>query len=271
MEQRHRQPIGIFDSGIGGLTVAKAIADSLPNEKIIYYGDTAHIPYGDKSQELISKYASRITEFLLHDKQCKAVVIACNTASAAAYNTLRDRYKGIAPIINVIDPMIEAVISDDAVKHVGVIATKTTIASGVYQEKFTRRKPSLRFSALATPLLAPMIEEGFYNNNISHAVLEKYLRDEALQGIDALVLACTHYPLIKKEIDAFYGGGVKIFDSAEVVAAKLKNILTKEQLHTDLPGGTHEFLVSDYTRSFEKSTQMFYGKELHLSLHNIWA
>lgn len=139
MNTQKHQPIGVFDSGIGGLTVANAISKLLPNEQIIYFGDTAHLPYGDKSKELIRSYATTITNFLLHEKNCKAVVIACNTASAAAYEVLRDTYKGIAPVINVIDPMIEAVIADEEIKKVGVIATKTTISSGVYQEKLDRK------------------------------------------------------------------------------------------------------------------------------------
>jgi glutamate racemase len=262
-------PIGIFDSGIGGLTVAKAISRILPNEQLIYFGDAAHMPYGDKSKELIRSYATTITDFLLHEKKCKAIVIACNTASAAAYELLRDTYKGKVPVINVIDPMIEAVIADDEIKNVGIIATKTTINSGIYQEKFTRRKPQLKFSAMATPLLASMIEEGFYNNNISHAVLEKYLSDEQLKGIDALVLACTHYPLIKNEISKFYNGKVKLFDSAEVVAQKLKPILEKEGLSSDKKTNNDIFYVSDYTKSFEHTTNIFYGKEIHLDLYKL--
>jgi len=188
------RPIGIFDSGIGGLTVANAIQRLLPNESLVYYGDTAHLPYGDKSKELIAHYAVTITKFLLNEKKCKAIVIACNTASAAAYEALRDAYKGSVPVINVIDPMIEEVIADENIHKVGIIATKTTVTSGVYQEKFSRRKPNLQHSALATPLLASMIEEGFYNNTISEAVLNEYLSNPALAQIDGLVLACTHYP-----------------------------------------------------------------------------
>jgi glutamate racemase len=138
------------------------------------------------------------------------------------------------------------------------------VASGVYQEKFTRRKPGLKYSAMATPLLASMIEEGYYNNNISNAVLEEYLSNDMLKGIDALVLACTHYPLIKKEIDAFYKGQVKIFDSAQVVAAKLKYILEKESLSAETRTEDDVFYVSDYTQSFEHTTRIFYGREIHL-------
>lgn len=270
MEIQKHQPIGVFDSGIGGLTVANAISKLLPNEQIVYFGDTAHLPYGDKSKELVQHYAIKITEFLLHQKNCKAVVIACNTASAAAYETLRDNYKGVLPVINVIDPMIEAVIADDSIKKVGIIATRTTINSGVYQEKFSRRKPSLQYAAVATPLLASMIEEGFYNNNISKAVLEDYLNHEELENIDALVLACTHYPLIKNEIAAYYNHNVKIFDSAEVVAAKLKWILEKEKINSTAKSGDDVFYVSDFTDSFAHTTRIFYGHEIKLELCNIW-
>lgn len=269
MNPGNQSPIGIFDSGIGGLTVANAISKLLPQEQLIYYGDTAHMPYGDKSKDLIRYYATRITEFLLHQKKCKAIVIACNTASAAAYETLRDRFKGTIPVINVIDPMIEAVIADNSIHRVGVIATKTTISSGVYREKFNRRKPALQYAELATPLLAGMIEEGFYNNNISHAVLGAYLGNEVLKDIDALVLACTHYPLIKHEIDAYYNHRVKIFDSAEVVAEKLKFILSKEKLLATHRSGNDVFYVSDYTTSFEKTTTIFFNREVQLHLKRL--
>ena len=259
-------PIGIFDSGIGGLTVAKAIQRLLPNESLVYFGDTAHLPYGDKSKELIAEYAVRITRFLLEEKNCKAIVIACNTASAAAYEALRDTYKGSVPVINVIDPMIEEVIADDTMRKVGVIATKTTVISGVYQEKFARRKPTLELCALATPLLASMIEEGFYNSTISEAVLNEYLRNPMLENIDGLVLACTHYPLIKKEIDNFFDGKVRIFDSAEVVARKLEGILEKENLLNISRSQENQFFVSDYTSAFEAATKIFFKEEIRLQL-----
>ncbi len=260
----NEQPIGIFDSGIGGLTVAGAIKKILPEENLIYFGDTAHMPYGEKSADLIVHYALQITDFLLNNKNCKAIVIACNTASAVAYESLREKYKGSVPVINVIDPMIEELISYDDLKHVGIIATKATVKSGVYQEKISRRKPSLKYSALATPLLASMIEEGFFNDTISHAVLNEYLKDPVLSDIDSLVLACTHYPLIKKEINEFYNGRVKIFDSAEVVAKKLKDILVKENLASSKKTDRDYFYVSDYTRSFEQATRIFFNEEIKL-------
>jgi glutamate racemase len=259
------RPIGVFDSGIGGLTVAQAINKILPNEQIIYIGDTSHMPYGDKSMDLIRYYASQIANYLIREKACKALVIACNTASAAAYELLRDQHKGTIPVINVIDPMIEIVVADESIKHLGIIATKTTIQSNVYQNKLTRRKKTLKFSAVATPLLAPMIEEGFYNNSISNAVLHEYLDLPELKGIDSLVLACTHYPLIKNEIDAFYNYKIKIFDSSQVVAAKLKSILIKENLlNNEIKNKRDQFLVTDWSVHFEKTTKLFYGEEIHL-------
>ena len=265
MPNIQERPIGIFDSGIGGLTVAQAINRLLPNEQCIYVGDTAHMPYGDKSVELIRHFSLRISEYLLNNYNCKALVIACNTASAAAYEFLRDRLKGKVPVINVIDPMVEFVINQESIQHVGIIATKTTIQSGVYQEKFSRRKKELKYSTLATPLLAPMIEEGFYNNTISNAVLHEYLDMPDLRGIDSLILACTHYPLIKKEIEAFYEHKVKVIDSAEVVAMKLKHILVKESLLNDTQNAQKNlFFVTDYSVHFERTTKLFYGEKINL-------
>lgn len=264
------RPIGIFDSGIGGLTVTSAIRKVLPTESLVYFGDTAHMPYGERDQDDIQRFSIGITEFLLNEKNCKAIVIACNTASAAAYEMLRDKYKGIIPIISVIDPMIEEVITDESIKKIGIIATRTTIKSGVYQRKFSRRKPELEYRAMATPLLATMIEEGFYDNSVSSAVLENYLSNPILADIDGLVLGCTHYPLIKHEIDNFYKGQVRIFDSAQVVANKLKQILEKEEGLADTKQGLDNFFVSEFSESFEESTRIFFREKIALEKADIW-
>lgn len=258
------RPIGIFDSGIGGLTVAKAISDVLPNESIIYFGDTAHLPYGDKSSDLIKRFSFDITDFLIHKKQCKSVVIACNTASAVAYEALRDNYQGETPIINVIDPIIEAVANDSLIKKIGLIATQTTINSRVYQEKLKRRSPSVAIESMATPLLVPMIEEGFADDNISHVIIENYLSDPRFEDIDALILGCTHYVLIRSEIDSFFDGKVKLFDSTKILADKLKVILKKEGLVVSKSGKSKIFYVSDYTSSFEQSASRFYEQSIEL-------
>lgn len=260
----------MFDSGIGGLTVAKAITTLLPNERLVYFGDTAHLPYGDKSKDLIKSFSLGIANWLILEKQCKAVVIACNTASAIAYEHLRDKHQGNIPIINVIDPIVEAVVKNDSVKTVGLIATKTTIESGVYQEKLTRRAPNVRVKALATPLLVPMIEEGFSNDKISETVIENYLNDDALKGIDSLILGCTHYPLIRSEIDSFYKGKITLFDSTSIVANKLKTILGNENLLSAKKEIKNKFYVSDFTESFKRSSRTFYKKEVSLKHMPLW-
>ena len=264
-----KDAIGIFDSGIGGLTVANAIFKKLPKENLIYFGDTAHLPYGDKSESLIKSFSIQIANFLIAEKQCKAIVIACNTASAVAYEYLRDKHKGAIPILNVIDPIIEAIVKDETIKKVGLIATQTTINSGVYQEKLQRRKPDIKVEVMATPLLVPMIEEGYANDNISHAVIENYLKNNKFKDIDALILGCTHYILIKDEINEYFNRKVKLFDSTDILANKLERILDKEELLSKKKTKENHFYVSDLTKGFQKSASRFFGDEINLELYKI--
>ncbi|OGI78613.1 glutamate racemase [Candidatus Nomurabacteria bacterium RIFCSPHIGHO2_02_FULL_33_12] len=260
--------IGIFDSGVGGLTIARAISDLLPNEQIIYFGDSAHSPYGNKPFELVREYSKEITKFLIKEKKCDCIIIACHTASAAAYEYLRDSFKG-TPIISVIDPVVEYLVTDDSIKKIGIIATATTVNSGSYQEKLTRRKSSLLYSILPTPLLAPMIEEGFYKGAISKEIIHNYLAKPQLAEIDTLVLACTHYPLIKQEIAEYYTGRIKIIDATNIVADKVKKILEKEGLISTKRESPDEYYISEYKESFEKNAEIFFGKPVHLELKEI--
>lgn len=262
-------PIGIFDSGIGGLTVANAIRKILPNEQLIYFGDTAHMPYGDKSPEAIKFYSLKIAKFLL-DKQCKIIVIACNTASSHAFHELVHFLGDQVPIINVIDPVVDLMLKNTTDKRIGVIGTKSTIRSDIYAKKFKAANPSLEISSLATPLLAPMIEEGFFDNNISKTVINSYLSSSKLKKIDSLILACTHYPLIKSEISSFYKGKVNIVNTAEIVAGYVKDRLADLNLLSDRAPKKHQFFVSDYTPSFAKSTRLFFGEKINLRLEAIW-
>jgi len=262
-------PIGIFDSGIGGLTVATAIKDLLPNEKLIYFGDTAHLPYGEKSADAIKYYGIRISQFLL-EQHCKLIVIACNTASAQAYETIKDFVGNKAIVVNVIDPVVEEVARHAQNKHVGVIATKGTIRSDIYARKLKAARKGLEVSSLATPLLVSMIEEGFFNNKISRAVIHSYLEKPKLKKIDSLILACTHFPLIKPEIEEYYNHRMRIVDSAGVVAKEIAAILKKKHLETRLKNPKHRFYVSDYTDSFEKSTRFFFKGKLKLEKADIW-
>lgn len=264
------QPIGIFDSGIGGLTVASAIARLLPAEKLVYFGDTAHLPYGDKSAQAIKGYSVRIANFLL-EQRCKTVIIACNTASASGYAAVKKSVGSNALVFNVIDPVVQYVASNHVEDKVGVIGTKGTINSRVYVRKLQQRSKKMRVVSMATPLLAPMIEEGFFNNYISRTVIHNYLSRKPFTDINALILACTHYPLIKKEVQEFYGPRVEIVDSAEIVAQTVAAKLKKQGLLNQSkrkPG--HKFYVSDFTTSFEESTRYFFKGQVHLKKLRFW-
>ena len=264
-----KSPIGIFDSGIGGLTVAAAIHKLLPNESIIYVGDTAHLPYGDKSPELIERYAKGITDYLL-ERACKIIVIACNTASAHAFKPIQLYVNHKVPVANVIDPAAKAIAAAFSNQKVGVIGTRGTINSGIYPRKIKKLNASIEVTSLATPLLAPMIEEGFFNNKISKTVINSYLDKKSFKGIDALILACTHYPLIRKEIDEFYKGNVIVFDSAEMVARDVKEKLDSAHLLNKEAEPNFEFYVTDFTDSFEKSARYFFPTKIHLDRLSLW-
>lgn len=265
-----QSPIGIFDSGIGGLTVANAIRKVLPHENLVYFGDTAHMPYGDKSAEAIKYYSLKIGKFL-KEQGCKAIVIACNTASSLGYQDLKDFLGNDLPILNVIDPVVSFCQTQHQYKKIGVIATKATVKSNIYAKKLKEALPMVEVQSLATPLLAPMIEEGFFNHNISKTIINAYLSSGKLKKIDSLILACTHYPLIRKEIDEFYNGKVAILNTAEIVAEDVKKKLEKLNLlnqSKDKP--KHHFFVSDKTSAFETSTQLFFGDKISLTQKNIW-
>ncbi len=265
-----QSPIGIFDSGIGGLTVANAIRQVLPNESLIYFGDTAHMPYGDKSAEAIKYYTLKIGRFL-QQQGCKVIVIACNTASSLGYQDLKDFLGQELPILNVIDPVVAFCTQHEAYKKIGVIATKATIKSNVYAKKLKAASPNLTVQSLATPLLAPMIEEGFFNNNISKTIINTYLSSPKLRKIDSLILACTHYPLIREEIEAYYLGKVDILNTAIIVANDVKRRLKDFNLLNDsATKPSYHFFVSDKTSAFENSTQLFFEDKISLVQKNIW-
>ena len=264
-------PIGIFDSGIGGLTVASAIHRLLPRERLVYFGDTAHLPYGDKSAESIRHYSEHITAFLL-EQGAKMVVIACNTASSLAYDHVVERFGDQVTVINVIDPVVATVKEEFHGISIGVIGTKGTTGSRMYPRKFRKEIPELQVRTMATPLLAPMIEEGYYNNKISRTIIRSYLSSYYLRKVEGLLLACTHYPLIKREIKAYYGSAFPLFDNAEIVARAIRDHLKQSD---GLSTGNalalkHRFYVSDFTHSFEKSAELFFGENIHLREYRLW-
>lgn len=260
-----KEAIGIFDSGIGGLTIARGIAEALPNESIIYFGDTAHLPYGEKSATAIQSYSSAIVEFLIQ-KGCKLIVIACNSASAAASKLLVERFSDVIPIINVIDPLVEKVQAEDYSK-IGIIATKATVHSGVYVQRLLAAKPNLAVVSLATGLLAQMIEENYIQNTVRKALIHNYLSYPDFDDIEALLLACTHYPLIRSEIEEYWKGSIQVLDAIDTVAETVSRSL--KQLNLEAPQeqvAKHQFFVSDYTPTFEQTAQLFYGTEILLKV-----
>lgn len=273
-----QNPIGIFDSGTGGLTVAKAVRKLLPNENLIYFGDTAHLPYGDKSTEAIQSYSLKIANFLMA-QNCKVILIACNSASAASYRLLKEYVGSKARVMNVIDPMVAHISERYAGKNIGLIGTKQTINSNVYKKKIDDLNQNITLKSLATPLLAPMIEEGFAQNKILANVVEQYLSDAILEDIEALILGCTHYPLIKNEIESFYKSkdlpnsveNITLLDSSEIVAKSLRGMLEMEDLRNrNTEKGESKFYISDYTKSFETTAQLFFDETLHLSHYPLW-
>lgn len=262
-------PIGIFDSGIGGLTVASAIHKAMPSESIIYFGDTAHLPYGDKSPDSIKYYSIRIADFLL-EKNAKVIVIACNTASAIAFEAVKRHVGKRALVVGVIEPTVEFISKKFHKGEIGVIGTKGTIKSDVYAKKLKEKNRSLIVNSISTPLLAPMIEEGFFNNKISRTIINSYLSKSKLKKIKALILACTHYPLIKPEILEYYNKKVEVIDSAETVANYIKDLLGEKKLLSSSKAFALKFFISDYTKAFEKSTRIFFSGKLKLEHFPIW-
>jgi len=263
------RPIGIFDSGVGGLTVAHAIKQILPGETLVYFGDTAHLPYGDKSAESIRYYSRKITEFLL-DHKSKVVLVACNSASASAFDSLKQEFHDRTILIDVIDPVVNY-LSTRNFKKIGVIGTKRTISSGTYDQKLHEKSPETTVISMATPLLVPMIEEGFIFDDISNAIIRTYLSNETLGGIEALILGCTHYPIIRNQISKFFNFNIEVIDSARIVSLILRETLEKNNLLNDTGRIHDQFFVSDYTSFFEKIARMFFEGEINLKKADIWS
>lgn len=262
-------PIGIFDSGVGGLTVANAVRNKLPGERIIYFGDTFHLPYGDKSKESVQFYSTRISDFLL-DFNCKVILIACNTASASAYEDVCRHTGNKAFIFNVIDPVVNYIKNNFEGGKIGVIGTKGTINSGTYQAKLKGLIPDIEVAAAATPLLVPMIEEGFIFDDISNAIIRTYLSNPVLDDIRTLILGCTHYPIIKRQIEKFFNFEIDVIDSGNIVATGVKEYLESNNLLRTGKKPEHKFFISDYTEYFDKISKMFFEESISLEEKNIW-
>lgn len=266
---KNTQPIGLFDSGMGGLTVAHAVTQLLPHEEIIYFADTAHLPWGDKSTASIQAYSIKICDVLLQHN-CKVILIACNTASSAAFELVREYVGSKAQVLNVIDPVVQYLHQNKPPADIGLIGTRQTVSSNTYKKKIDELQLGFQLSALATPLLVPIIEEGFANSKIAEEAINIYLSDASIQNISSLILGCTHYPLIKKHIDRFYKGKVTILDSAEIAAHALKHFLEKHHLLNIHKKPEKTFYVSDYTETFTAAAKLFFQEDIALQRYPLW-
>ncbi len=225
--QNDPRPIGVFDSGIGGLTVVSALRRALPNESIYYLGDTARLPYGGKSAATVQRYSLEIAALLLGEN-AKTIVVACNTASAVALSTLQENLT--ISVTGVIQPGARAAIAATRNGHVGVIGTRATIKSGAYERALREMNSEVRVSARACPLLVPLIEEGWLTSDVTDAVLRQYLQPLLDDGVDTLVLGCTHYPLLRPAISRLLGNEITLVDSAENCATAVRDLLEEKNL-----------------------------------------
>ncbi len=260
MAPNAQAPIGIFDSGIGGLTVFAAVRKLLPQESLIYLGDTARVPYGTKSAETVVRYARQCAGFLV-ERGVKAIVVACNTASAYALPHLADCFD--VPVLGVVEPGCDAALKITKRRAVGVIGTAGTIASNAYGSLLKSKDPGVRVVSRACPLFVPLVEEGWVDNEVSFASAERYLKGLREEGIDTLILGCTHYPLLSKIIASHMGDGVKLVDSAQATAHALGSLLAERGLVAKGGAATHNHLyVSDLPARFETIAHRFLEGDL---------
>jgi glutamate racemase len=252
-------PLGVFDSGIGGLTVARALFERLPRESVIYFGDTARVPYGPKSPETVRRYSAEILAYLLQ-RGVKAVVVACNTSTAHALPHLKEHSP--VPVVGVIEPGARAAVAATKTGVIGVIGTAGTIASGAYERAIKALRPDVRVHAQPCPLLVPLVEEGWFDHPAADLIAREYLEPLQRAKVDVLVLGCTHYPLLKPLLARVMGPDVRLVDSAEetatVVAAELQRLglLANDGSHE------HRFVVSDDEAHFRKVGALFLGEKL---------
>jgi glutamate racemase len=249
-----RRPIGVFDSGVGGLTVVKALREHLPREDIFYIGDTARVPYGGKSPATLERYSMEIAGLLLAE-DAKLIVVACNSACASALPRLRDSLK--VPVVGVIHPGAQAAARASKTGRIGVIGTRATVQSRAYEEEILRLRPDAVVLSEACPLFVPLVEEGLFDDPMTHLAAEKYLTEMARAGVDSLVLGCTHYPLLRPMIGRFMGTHVALIDSAETCAFAVEQRLMDHDLMNAAdaaPGDLHIALTDAPGQFFELAT-----------------
>jgi len=255
------RPIGVFDSGIGGLTVAHALMTALPDEQILYFGDTARLPYGTKSSATVAGYAAQITEFLLK-RDVKMLVVACNTMAAVALHVVTDMSP--VPVVDVLDAGARAAVGASRIGRVGVLATLTTVNSGAYERAIHAHRPGFAVISQACPLFAPLVEEGWLDHPVTELTAQEYLRPVLREGVDTLVLGCTHYPLLKPLLTRLVGPHMTLVDSAQTTAARVEELLTIWDLRRSpaLKPPEHEYYVTDLPQRFRAVGALCLGRAL---------
>ncbi len=253
-------PIGVFDSGLGGLTVLKALHRHFPNESFIYFGDTAHVPYGTRSEETVQHYSREITKFLVnHD--VKMVVIACNTASSVALPVLEKEFD--IPIFGVVKPSVQKAIELTLNGKIGVIGTRATINSHVYLELFQSANHNLEIFEKSCPLFVPLIEEGWSNTIIAEQIAQTYLEEIKQHKIDTLVLGCTHYPIIENTISKIFADKITFVESGDAVAETISQFMNNQNIQNkSSENGNTQYFVTDYPQKFDELGSQFLGKQL---------
>lgn len=250
------QAIGVFDSGVGGLTVLHALSRQMPRENLIYLGDTARVPYGPKSGETITGYAIETADFFV-ERGVKAIVVACNTTSALALELLRGRYP--VPVVGVVEPGARAALKATRNGRIGVIGTEATVGSGAYAQHLRAQSPEVEIFTRACPLFVPLAEEGWTGNDVARRTVSTYLSSLKKSGIDTLILGCTHYPLLAGAIGDYMGPGVRLVDSAEETAREVKRVLRAQSLARPSGRGAASFFVTDLAERFTRIGERFYG------------
>lgn len=262
MQNKEKDPIGVFDSGLGGLTVVNELVRQLPSENIVYFGDTARVPYGTKSRTSIIQFSRENSQVLLSHK-VKMIVVACNTSSSYALPSLRREFD--VPIIGVIVPGAKKAAAMTKNNKVGVIATSATVHSGSYERAIAKQNPQVRVWSQACPLFVPLVESGWFEKKASRLIAEEYLLPLKNQNIDSLVLGCTHYPLLKGLLREVVGDSVYLVDSAKEVAAEVKALLEKKKIanHSGHKGKL-KILISDRPQEFQKIAKSFLSKDINV-------
>jgi glutamate racemase len=250
--------IGVFDSGVGGLTVVKEIFKYLPNYQIIYFGDTARLPYGTKGANFVIRYSEKITKWLLSHK-AKVIVVACHTSSAIASDSLKKKFKNI-PIFEMMTPTVKEILKGKR-KRIGIIGTPGTIKSRSYEKKLKKANKNIKIFSVSCPLFVPLVEEGLVKGKIAEEIVKKYLLPLKKKNIDTLVLACTHYPLLKSTIKKIMGSKVKIINPAQVLAKELKDNISSAK-----KGRKHFFFFSDEPYHFEKISHLCFKKKIKIKV-----